>query len=124
MLLIGVAMGLGLYALGPFLAGVAFGSSFSEAGSIISALAICVPLRFLSTSIGASLVTKENMKNKVKLMGIVALINIVLNCLAIPRFGLNGAIATTIISEALLLALYYYSSIRLFSELDKNHATP
>lgn len=124
MLLIGVSTGIGLYFSGPLLAKVAFGPSFSEAGNIISALAVCVPLRFLSTSIGASLVTKENMKNKVKLMGIVAAINIALNCFAIPNFGLIGAISTTIISEGLLLTLYYYSSIKLFSNLEKNHATP
>jgi O-antigen/teichoic acid export membrane protein len=53
-------------------------------------------------------------KQKVRLraMAAVALINVVLNGLLIPRYGYHGAIVATILSEAALLIVIYMALMR------------
>ena len=50
------------------------------------------------------------MKLKVKLMGVVALINIALNFVFIPMYGAVGAAVTTVFSNVVLLVFYYYAT--------------
>ncbi|MCY1184259.1 hypothetical protein D9M73_249380 [compost metagenome] len=123
MLLFGVLTFVALIFFAPLLTKVVFGESYSAAVEIIRILALCIPLRFLSTSIGASLLTNDNMRNKVKLMGIIAIINIFLNLTLIPKFGLHGAAISTIASETLLLILYSIASAKLFKNLGHKSAS-
>ena len=53
------------------------------------------------------------MKVKVKYMAVVAIINILLNLFLIPRFDLRGAAIATVVSNLLLLSLYFYGAQRL-----------
>ena len=50
------------------------------------------------------------MRKKVKYMGIVALLNIILNIILIPVHGAIGAAITTVFSDIVLLLLYYTAS--------------
>ncbi len=85
-----------------------FGIQYSKSINILNIIALCTPLFFLASSVGMTLVTQENMKTKVKYMGIVAITNIILNIILIPDFGAEGAAAATVVSNILLLSLYYY----------------
>ena len=87
-----------------------FGTDFEEAVLVLNILAIAAPFRFLATSVGSVLVTKNNMRRKVGYMGGVALFNFGINVVMIPLYGVVGAAISTVFSDALLLALYSYSA--------------
>ena len=84
-----------------------FGDDYQQSVALMKILSFTLPISFLSYSVGATLVTKEHMKLKVKLMGAVAILNIILNIFLIPKFGSKGAAFATLISNILLLYLYY-----------------
>ena len=58
---------------------------------------------------GAVLVTKQHVYRKVKYMGIVAILNIILNVTFIPIYGAEGAAITTVISNLTLFSLYFFA---------------
>jgi O-antigen/teichoic acid export membrane protein len=62
---------------------------------------------FLAHSVGSALIAKGNIINKVKVMGLVAFINIGLNFILIPLHGPSGAAIATVISSIVLVAGYY-----------------
>jgi len=76
-------------------------------------LSISTPFRFVATSVGAVLTTRNHMRVKVRLMGAGALANIVLNFSLIPVFGAVGAAIATVITEVLIMLMYfwYYRSV-------------
>ncbi len=90
----------------PFLIPTLFGTAYKSAIGLLSILAFCAPVRFLSTSVGATLVTQEHMRRKIFYMGSVALVNLALNLLLIPLYAAIGAAISTLISEIALLAFY------------------
>lgn len=90
-----------------------FGQQYKEAVILLNVLALCAPIMFVASSVGATLVTQEHMVNKVKYMGVVAFFNIGLNVLFIPIFGAIGAAVATVLSNFLLLIIYYSAAQRL-----------
>ncbi len=87
-----------------------FGNEYQDSILILNILAVSSPIIFVAFSAGATLVTQEHMKLKVKLMGTVALINLVLNFILIPLYGAAGAAVSTVVSNLILLMLYYYAT--------------
>lgn len=108
MLALGILSAVLVFLISPGLINIAFGEKYSPAVALVSVLALCAPLRFVSTSVGALLLTGAHASNKVKCMGIVAVFNIILNIALIPRLGAMGAAWSTVFSEVLLLCLYFY----------------
>mgnify|MGYP000114642753 CR=1 FL=1 len=84
-----------------------FGDEYTESIKILILLSLTLPIRFVGHSVGALLVAKEYMKVKVKVMSIVAIVNITMNFIIIPKVGLIGVAYVAIFNEILLLALYY-----------------
>lgn len=84
-----------------------FGNEYESSVPLLNTLSFTLPVYFIAYSVGATLVTNEHMKLKVKLMGLVALVNIILNIILIPKYAANGAAIATLISNILLLFLYY-----------------
>jgi O-antigen/teichoic acid export membrane protein len=72
----------------------------------LNILLLSVPIVFLAHNSGAILTTKNLINKKVRYMGIVALLNIVLNLIVIPKYGAIGAASTTVVSNLVLLILY------------------
>ena len=87
----------------PFL----FGNEYYDSILILNILALSSPIIFVAFSAGATLVTQEHMKLKVKFMGAVALINLALNFIFIPMYGAVGAAVSTVVSNFILLVIYY-----------------
>lgn len=90
-----------------------FGEQYMDAVLLLNILALCAPIMFVASSVGATLVTQENMIRKVKYMGVVAFFNIGLNVLLIPIFGATGAAVATVLSNLLLLIIYYSAAQKL-----------
>ncbi|CEO38465.1 oligosaccharide flippase family protein [Photobacterium kishitanii] len=86
---------------------LAFGDEYKESISLLMLLSVILPVRFVGHSIGSLLVVNEHMKQKIKVMGFVALLNIVLNLIFIPILGVLGVIVSSIICEIVLVSLYY-----------------
>ena len=112
MLLLGLIALLGLALAAPRAVPWLFGPQYAPAGALLLVLALAVPARFLSTSVGGVLVTRQHMRRKVLYMGAVAVFNVGLNLLLIPPFGYYGAAVATLLSEILLLALYLLGARR------------
>lgn len=103
MLAAGIAVGAALALVAPWLVPLAFGPAFADVDELLAVLAICVPLRFLSTSVGSALLTENHMRYRVVAMLAATLVAVALNAWAIPRFGALGAAWATVVAEATLL---------------------
>jgi O-antigen/teichoic acid export membrane protein len=90
----------------PFL----FGEKYYATVKLLNVVAISVPIMFVAFSAGTILDTKENMKQKVKIMGFVAIFNIILNLIIIPYYGGLGAAMSTVLSNLLLMILYTWKA--------------
>jgi len=87
---------------------ILFGEEYRYSIILLNILSLALPAHFVAFSVGATLVTKNHIKVKIKVMGTVALINIILNVILIPEYGAKGAAIATVISNIILLFLYYY----------------
>lgn len=105
--LIAVAL---IYLLMPTAMPIIFGEDYNSAISLVLFLSLAIPFRFIAASSGAILNTGEHIIAKVKLMSIIATLNIIINIILIPKYGIYGAAAATIFSEFLSMVLYslYY----------------
>lgn len=83
-----------------------FGKEYSEAGKLLLLLVFSVPLRFLVTSISGVFVSRVNIRRKNLYLGIVAVVNVLLNIILIPIYASFGAAIATLISELMLLLLF------------------
>lgn len=110
MLVLGLIAMLLVWALSSWAIPFIFGTEYQNSILILNILALSAPIIFVAFSAGAALVTQEHMKLKVKFMGMVALINLVLNFIVIPIFGAVGAAVATVVSNFILLMLYYYGA--------------
>jgi O-antigen/teichoic acid export membrane protein len=104
MLLLGLAVSVGLVVCAPWVVPLVFGPRYHGVVAILMILAFCPPIRFLSTAIGAALLTENHMRFRVYAMAVATLVAIVLNALLIPRFGEQGAAWATVVGETVLLA--------------------
>lgn len=117
MLILGLLAMLAIWLLAPWGINFLFGQKYHQAVGLLMVLAVSVPILFVASSVGSTLVTQTHMKSKVKCMGTVAGINIILNILLIPHYGAYGAAASTIISNiALLLIYFFYAEKIVFSD--------
>ena len=92
-----------------------FGYNFNESAFLVLILSICIPFKFLATNVGSLLTVQDHMRSKVKYMGLVAGINLILNLILIPNYSYYGAALATVISEISLLIIYLFAvSSRLF----------
>ena len=83
-----------------------FGIEYERSIILLNLLSLTIPFSFLAYSYGATLLTSEHMRIKVKLMGIVALFNVLVNLVLIPEIGAKGAAISTVVSNVLLAILY------------------
>ncbi|MEF2549546.1 oligosaccharide flippase family protein [Aurantimonas sp. E1-2-R+4] len=110
MLLIGGATLLGLLLAGPLLVRLAYGEEYAPAASILAILTFAVPLRYVASSVGATLLTAQNVRRKIGYMAITALASVGLTVLFIAWFGFPGAALAAVASDAVLLILFLYGA--------------
>lgn len=116
MLVLGLFAMLMAWGLAPYGIPILFGEHYQQSVDLFMLLVISIPVLFVATSVGATLVTQEHMKTKVKLMGLVAILNIALNVALIPFYGAVGAAVATLISNVMLLLLYMKASKKVFQD--------
>ena len=109
MLLLGlVTAGMVLF-VSPYVIPLVFGDKYVDVIFILSILAFAIPIRFVAVSVASVLTTGTHMIRKVKYIGTVALANVLLSLLLIEFIGITGVAYAALVSDGLLLLLYYYS---------------
>lgn len=89
-----------------------FGQRYAGLQPLLMVLAVCVPIRFLSTAVGAVLLTEGQMAYRVGAMLAAATAAALLNLLLIPAQGAMGAAIATLAAEGLLLLAMYHGARR------------
>lgn len=108
MLLVGVLVMLLILGTSWMFVPLVFGAEYIGAVLYLNILSLSVPFMFVAFSAGSILVSGKNMQTKVKLMGLVAVLNVVLNIIAVPRYGAVGASVASVASNFVLMCLYVY----------------
>ena len=89
-----------------------FGERYAGLQPLLMLLAVCVPVRFVSTAVGAVLLTEGQMAYRVGAMLAAAIAAALLNLLLIPAHGAMGAAFATLGAEVLLLLAMYHGARR------------
>ncbi|MGW5666818.1 oligosaccharide flippase family protein [Micromonospora sp. NPDC003776] len=84
-----------------------FGSAYDQSAVVMALLAVAVPLRFGSASVASLLTSGGLVRRKVLYQGLGSVAYLATLALAIPPFGVYGVAVATVLSEALLLVLFW-----------------
>lgn len=102
---------------GTFLVSRIYGDHFQNAIPVLLVLALCAPIRFLSTAIGSVLTTGNNMRIRVYIKTVCVPACLILNIVFISRYGAQGAAIATVATELLLLAMFTAAIIFRFQKI-------
>ncbi|MYL20104.1 oligosaccharide flippase family protein [Halobacillus litoralis] len=116
-LLIGIFIMIGFCLGSEYIIMLLYGNSFSESISILQILALSIPFRFVSNSLGVLYVTEKMVSLKVYIQGGGAIFNIMLNLVSIPFLGVMGAALSTVITEVIVVVLLYLYSNKVKKEM-------
>jgi O-antigen/teichoic acid export membrane protein len=103
MFVLGILVSIALVVVSPWVVPMVFGARYHGVVDILMILALCPPIRFLSTAMGAALLTEDHMRYRVYATAVATVVAIVLNAMLIPEFGVKGAAWATVVAEAVLL---------------------
>ncbi|MGY1425109.1 oligosaccharide flippase family protein [Lysobacter sp. A289] len=112
MLALGLIAGCSVWFIAPLLVSRLFGDDYEAAATLLKIFAVCAPIRFVATSVGAVLSTRDHMKQKVKIMGSVAIANVIISIALIGLFSEVGAAITAVICEFMILVSYFWYMYR------------
>jgi O-antigen/teichoic acid export membrane protein len=102
---------------------VVFGREYMAVADILAVLALCAPIRFLSSAMGSALLTEGHMRFRVYAMAMATLVAVALKALLIPAFGVIGAAWATVAAETTLL-LGTHVGVRRFHRLRRAELVP
>ena len=109
MIFMGIVIGALMALLSTWFAPIVFGLEYSSVGYLLRLMAICIPVRFLASSVSAVLTTGGLIRLKAFYQAIAVIVNILGNISLIPYMGIYGAGIATIMSELVLLSLFLYA---------------
>lgn len=81
---------------------LAFGSGYSDSVAVLKLLIWAIPLSILRNVPWAALISRERQDLLLKAIIIAVFVNILLNFILIPSFGMNGAALATIVTEGVV----------------------
>lgn len=116
MLGLGAAIGALLLLAAPKLVPLAFGTEYRGVVPILTILALCPPIRFLTTAVGSVLLTGTHMHYRVLMMALAAAVTIGLDIVLIPAHREIGAAIAIVAGEVTLLATTWLGARRFGSE--------
>jgi len=82
-----------------------FGPDFAKAERALQLLLVGFSFQVVSRHIRLAVVSAGHYATDLRIMGLAAALNVALNLLLIPAFGMSGAAAATLASEGLILGL-------------------
>ena len=94
-----------------------YGTEFTPAAMALQILSLYLPLRVISHVTGWTLASINREPLRAFSAGIALSLNVCLNFILIPIFGIVGAGSATVISQTLLFTLYFYFVAKHFHRL-------
>lgn len=108
LVVISLPIATGLYAISGKLIVFLYSDAFQESASSIAILSWTIAFGFAAATYSVLLTAINRQKEKVIVIGICLIFNIVLNLLLIPKLSYNGAASAKLMTEALLFILMAY----------------
>lgn len=91
--------------IAPLAIGLLFGEAYAPAAAALQVLALAVPIGALREIAVASLIARHQEHALLRVNAVATVVNVALNLLLIPRYGLLGAAWATVASETVRLAV-------------------
>jgi O-antigen/teichoic acid export membrane protein len=92
---------------------VVYGAEFRTAGVVLAVLLISAPLSLLRTVATSAIIAERREDYLLRIVGVSAAANVVLNIVVVPLWGMLGAAAVTVATELLRLVLAQHQATRL-----------
>ena len=106
MLLIGIPITVGLFGLADKIVLLLYDATYLPAVPVLRTLAFIICIRFLAYVPGVLLTSVNGQTTRMLAVGVCAIFNLVANLFVIPKWGVIGAAANTVLTNILLLSLY------------------
>lgn len=107
-----------IWFLSPMVISILFGEKYIGSVILIQLLSLSIPIIYLASNSGAILVTKNNMRAKVKIMCVASFISLVTFFLFYKTIGVYAGVLATILSNLFICIAYNYKSVVFLGELD------
>lgn len=114
-LILGVSFSVVLVYMSKYIINILYGRQYSDAIFILQILVWTVSIRLLAATVGFVITASDNMQKKVKFQAFFAVLNIILNWILIPIYGVGGAAIATVITELMVFITYYVFVRKLFN---------
>lgn len=88
----------------PDLLALLFGPEFRAGGDAFRLLLVSIGILFLYGTLHNGFLARDRLIVETAIIGAAAIVNVALNLLVIPRYGLSGAALVMVITEAMILA--------------------
>ncbi|MNF95854.1 hypothetical protein D3C84_786230 [compost metagenome] len=108
-----------MYLITPYLIEYVFGNKYKESIKIINYLIWVIPIFYIASSAGSTLITGTYMLKKIKYMGLTAAISVIATTSLIPILGVHAGAASLVISFSVLANRNY-----VFADLSPQKNTP
>lgn len=103
---IGVLIAATIYTITPLLVEHVFGLKYQKSIEIINYLILVIPIFYVASSAGSTLITGAHMLRKIKYMGITAVISLFATTSLIPLLGVHAGAASLVLSFTILAMLF------------------
>lgn len=98
--MLGMPLAVGLCVLAPRIIMLVYGERYLEAAPAMQVLTGAMLFMFVNGLMGYMLIAVDGQKIFMKIVAAGALLNVVLNIILIPRYGITGAAVATVVAEA------------------------
>lgn len=112
MLILGLPISIGIFIYAGNIINLIYGVEYNSSIIVTKILSVYVLLIFVASVSGTVLSSINRQGSRAFSQGTIAIINIILNLILIPKLGFIGAGIATVISSAVILILYTYFIIR------------
>ncbi|KAA1039307.1 oligosaccharide flippase family protein [Macrococcus equipercicus] len=93
------------------------GPKYLTATFYLQLLSIAILFKFFTAVNGTILSTQNMVYTMMKINGLIAILNITINIIIIPIYGVKGAVVTTLISEGMMALLVYITSHKYLNRI-------
>ena len=104
--ILGIFVSVMIYSLSDKIISILYGAEYSSSAIVLSILCWYLFLRFINVISGFTLSSINRQGSRALSQGIVALLNIILNFILIPKYGIFGAAFATVITELVFFSVY------------------
>lgn len=101
---VGLPIAAGGTLVAPEIIGRVFGDGYADAALALAVLIWSIPLSLIREVATVALMVAARQRDVLRLTGAAAVLNILLNLLLIPRWGIPGAAASTLVTEGVRMA--------------------